>query len=97
MRSLYSEFGELFGANDTRSSSEDNRADSQEGRGIGGGNAFIQQWGWVANIQRVAEEKHTTTDEVEMMSAREFLYWLTYAIAKSNEQQRQQEEWRRKH
>jgi hypothetical protein len=34
---------------------------------------------------------------VEMMSAREFLYWLTYAIAKSNEQQRQQEEWRRKH
>ena len=97
MRGVCDGYPTLFGAGDetgedTQADTEaDAAADKDEGAG------FASKWGWVANIDAVAETARCSWEDATALPVREFLNTLCYRNDKINEQERQRREYLRKH
>ena len=97
LRTIREGYPTLFGGGD----GEDEMGEGQEAEGASEDadedNGFNGKWGWVANIDAVAELTHDSWDAVTALPAKEFLNILCYRADKLAEQERQRKEYLRKH
>lgn len=78
---------------------EDVPEPEDEGDDEGGGEVdpFTAKWGWVANVDAVAELTHTPWSEVWGMAIIEFLNLLAYRSDKIEQKRKEHQEWIRTH
>lgn len=60
-------------------------------------NPFTQKWSWIIWIDKVSEVTRFNWHQIYDMQIKEFLNIICYVIDKANEENRQIEEWKRKH
>lgn len=65
-----------------------NDSDSQE---------FTRKWGWISNIQSVADTMHKSWDDVFAMNIVEFLNVICYIKDKAERDKAEIEKWRKNH
>lgn len=89
---MYGRYPALFGAEDDAAPEDDEGGeDVQEGPA-----GFAQKWGWVAQVDAVAELTRDTWDHIYARPVLEFLTLVCYRVDKQNEIQRQYKEQLRK-
>lgn len=66
--------------------------EDSEGAGL-----FARKWGWIANVDAVAETLRCSWDAVWEMSVTEFLNILCYRRDKLEHEKQEQEKWIRSH
>lgn len=88
-------FPNLFGSVDKDRNSEEgeegdngNDSDNQE---------FSQKWGWISNVQSVADTMHKSWDDVFAMNVVEFLNVICFIKDKAEKDKADLEKWRRSH
>ena len=97
MRGVRDGYPSLFGAGyEADGEQQEGTEEDAEGEPEAGG-GFGARWGWVANIDAVAETARCSWDAATAMSVTEFLNILCYRNDKMVEQERQRKEYLRKH
>ena len=84
----------LFGAggdDDRRQRNEDEDAEPDSGI-----SEFNEKWGWVANVDAVANTMRLSWDDVYRMPAVEFLNVVCYRRDKAEEERMQMEKWKKR-
>ena len=76
---------------------EQEQEGGDDGENSAGGDGFAAKWGWVANVDAVAETCRCDWDKVWQMTITEFLNLLSYRKDKVEESKRQMEQWKRTH
>lgn len=99
---INSEYPSLFGKRDEEEIEENKEQirkekDSKESDTDETVTPFTQKWSWIIWIDKVSEVTKFNWHQVYDMQIKEFLNTICYVIDKANEENRQIEEWKRKH
>lgn len=92
---MSSGFPHLFGEGDQGSEGPEDE-EGAEGAAEGGG-GFVEKWGWIANVDLVAETMRRSWDEVLAGTAVEFLNVICYARDKARHERDELDKWKRTH
>lgn len=97
VRGIRNGYPTLFGEDDEGDEDAEGKAEDDTQDDEGTGEAFAERWGWLANIDAVAETARCSWDAATDMPVVAFLNILAYRNDKIAEQERQRREWLRKH